>query len=104
MNPENDKAAAPWMHESEGSVVLSVRVVPRAAKDAVQGIMGEALKIRLCAPPVEGKANEALVRFLAKALDIPPSRVELVAGATGRNKRVRVRGLPAKAVQGRLLP
>jgi hypothetical protein len=82
---------------SEGSV-LRVRVTPRAPRDAVQGPLGDELKIRLQAPPVEGKANTALQRFLARRLGLPAAAVVLLSGATARSKRVLLRGIdPAAA-------
>lgn len=75
------------------SAVFAVRVLPRAAKDGVAGLSGDAVRIRLTAPPVGNRANEALVRFLADALEVPGSRVEIVAGKTGRRKIVRVGGI-----------
>jgi uncharacterized protein (TIGR00251 family) len=75
------------------SATVSVRVVPRSSKEGVAGFEGGVVRIRLNAPPVEGKANDALVRFLAKALGVPRSRVTLVAGERGRSKIVRVAGV-----------
>jgi len=69
---------------------LAIRVQPRAKRTEVAGVHGGALKMRLAAPPVEGKANDAVVKLLATHLDVPPSRVELVSGATSRVKRFRV--------------
>lgn len=80
------------------SATLSVRVVPRSSKEGVAGFEGGVLRIRLNAPPVEGKANEALVRFLAKAVGVPGSRVTLVKGEKGRNKIVRVDGITREAL------
>jgi hypothetical protein len=80
-------------------VVLTVRVIPRAAREQVAGLHGDALKIRLPAPPVEGKANAALIRFLSDRLDVPANRVSILSGETGRNKRVLVRGAEAGAAQ-----
>lgn len=77
---------------------ISVRVVPRSSKEGVAGFEGGVLRIRLNAPPVEGKANEALVRFLAKALGVPKNRITLVAGEKGRNKIVRVDGITREAL------
>jgi len=79
-----------------------VRVQPRASRDALAGERAGALVVRLTAPPVEGAANEALARFLGKALGVPPSAVRIVAGATGRNKVVTVAGLDAAAAFARL--
>jgi hypothetical protein len=62
--------------------------VPRASKNEIQGVHGDALKVRLQAPPVEGKANQALIRFLSDALDIPRSQLSIASGETGRNKAV----------------
>lgn len=66
---------------------------PRAAQDAVGGVREGALVVRLTAPPVEGKANAALARFLGRTLGVAPSAVEVVRGATGRDKVVRVAGV-----------
>lgn len=91
-----------WIQAAGPDTVISVRVVPRASRNGVAGPIGDALKIRLTAPPVEGKANEALVRFLADELDIPARNVVLVSGATGRNKRILLKGIGAAAVAARL--
>ena len=80
------------------SATVSVRVVPRSSKEGVAGFEGGVLRIRLNAPPVEGKANEALVRFLAKAVGVPRSRITLVKGEKGRNKIVRVDGITREAL------
>lgn len=80
--------------EKEGCIVLSVRVVPRAAKDGIQGLMGDALKVRIMAPPAEGKANAYLVKFLAQYWKIPRAKIELLSGETGRNKRLRIANPP----------
>jgi uncharacterized protein (TIGR00251 family) len=77
-------------------------VQPRAARDGVVGIQGDAVKVRLTAPPVEGKANQALVRFLAKQLGVPRNAVELTAGAGSRRKTVQVAGLSPQQARERL--
>ena len=80
-----------WMEEKENGIVLSVRVVPRASKDALAGLLGdEALKIRIQAPPVEGKANAYLVKFLSKRWKISRTNIEILSGETGRNKRIEI--------------
>jgi hypothetical protein len=80
-----------WFEERDGCIFLCVRVIPRASKDRIAGVMGgEALKIRIQAPPVEGKANAYLVKFLSKQWDIPRSNIEILSGETGRNKRLRI--------------
>ena len=70
-------------------LVLNIRVAPRAAKDGIQGLMGDALKVRIQAPPVEGKANAYLIKYLSKHWKIPRASIELLSGETGRNKRLR---------------
>jgi uncharacterized protein (TIGR00251 family) len=83
---------------------LSVRVHPGARKNSVTGVHADAIKIALTAPPVDGKANEALVAFLADALHLPRARVALVAGATSRAKMVRITGKSAAEVAAALFP
>ena len=91
----------PIRHTPQGTT-FAVRVQPRASRNAVAGEMGDALKIALTAPPVEGKANEACVEFLAKLLKVPRSSVTIAAGETSRNKVIRVSGLSADEVRLRL--
>ncbi len=83
-------------------LLLQVYVQPKAKKDEIVGLHGEALKIRLTAPPVEGKANEALRKFLAKLLKIPKSAVKIVSGTTSRQKGVYLEGLDLETVYKRL--
>lgn len=87
-----------WIRETTEGVLLPVRAVPRASKNGIQGILGDALKVRLQAPPVEGKANQALIRFLSDALDIPRSQLSIASGDTGRNKTVLITGITKKAL------
>ena len=87
------------VREHAGGVRFAVRVQPRASRTAVDGAHGDALKVRLSAPPVDGAANEALVRFLAEQLGVRPRAVRVVAGATARLKTVEVDGVAAAAVQ-----
>ncbi len=88
--------------EVEGGVTFAVRVVPRASRNEIVGVQGDALKVRLTAPPVEGRANEALIAFLAERLSVRKSQVEIVAGATSRRKVLRVIGLSLQEVEERL--
>ncbi len=81
---------------------IAVRITPRAAADRIDGWAGGELRVRVTAPPVEGRANAALVRLLAEALGIAPSRVRVVTGATGRRKLVEAEGLSLEEVQARL--
>ncbi len=78
--------------ERDGAVTFPVRVTPRASREAIEGEHQGALKVRLTAPPVEDRANEALRRLLAESLNVPVSAVRIVAGKKSRTKRVSVRG------------
>jgi uncharacterized protein (TIGR00251 family) len=88
--------------ESNGAVTFAVKVIPRASKNQVAGIEGDAIKIRLNAPPVEGKANDALIEFLADTLNLRRAQIEIVTGYTSRHKVVRVRGVTAKQIEEKL--
>ena len=86
--------------DEKGTVVrVAVHVQPRASRSEIIGQHGAALKVRLQAPPVDGAANEALVRLLAEALKVPERSVRVVAGATSRSKVVEVDGTTADAVR-----
>jgi uncharacterized protein (TIGR00251 family) len=80
-----------------------VRVQPRASRTEVAGPYGDAIRIRLTAPPVDGAANEALVRFLAERLDVPRSAMRIEGGATDRSKIVAVDGIDPETAARRLL-
>ena len=88
-----------WLEPVTEGVRIHVRVVPRASRNGAQGLLGDAIKIRLQAPPVEGKANRALIEFLAEALGIPGRNVELLHGETGRNKTVLIRNTTESKVR-----
>lgn len=88
---------------ADGSLTLSLHIQPGAKKTEVAGVHGEALKLRLAAPPVDGKANAALLAYVAAALGVPKSAVTLKSGQTSRQKVVAVSGAPADA-EARLLP
>jgi uncharacterized protein (TIGR00251 family) len=82
---------ADWLQEAgDGSLMLSLHVQPGAKRTGFAGLYGEAAKVRLAAPPVDGKANAALCAFLAEVCGVPKSAVSLVSGETSRAKRVRV--------------
>ena len=94
----------PRFHDGESGSALAVRVIPRAPRNELVGIQPDGtLKLRLHAAPVEGKANQALVEYLAEVLDIAPGRIELVAGQSGRNKLVSITGLTSSEVQTRIV-
>jgi uncharacterized protein (TIGR00251 family) len=90
------------LREGSGGVRLRVRVKPRSSRDGLAGEQEGALVVRLQAPPVEGAANEALVRVLARALGTPRSDVRIVRGDTARLKLVEIAGLPLAVVRERL--
>jgi len=81
--------------ERNGSVIFTVRLSPRASRDAIEGEFQGALKVRLTAPPVENRANEALRRLLAANLNLPASAVKIVSGEKSRTKRVSIEGVSA---------
>jgi uncharacterized protein (TIGR00251 family) len=82
----------------DGGVAFYVQVQPRANRDAIEGEYADALKIRLTAPPVDDRANEALVRLLAERLNVPRAAVRIVAGEKSRRKRVVVAGVKREQV------
>jgi len=83
---------------SPGGVTFYVQVRPRASRDAIEGDHGDALKIRLTAPPVDDRANEALVQLLAERLNVPRAAVRIVGGEKSRRKRVIVVGVKREQV------
>jgi hypothetical protein len=85
--------------EKNGACVLAIRVQPRASRNAIEGEHAGALKVRLTAPPVDDRANDALCRLLADELNIPLSAVRILAGERGRTKRVELRGVTAPQIR-----
>jgi uncharacterized protein (TIGR00251 family) len=94
------------LREVTGGVTLAVRAQPGAKKTAVMGVYGEGdaaqLKIAVQAPPVEGRANEALIAFLSEMFAVPKRSVELVSGGVSRSKVFLIRGIPAQQAQSKL--
>ena len=90
------------IHETAAGASFAVRVHPRARKNGITGEVGEALKVSITAPPVEGRANEACVEFFANLLKLPRSSITIASGQSSRNKVVRVAGLSAEEVRRRL--
>src|ERR1700704_4883547 len=86
------------LQAQDGAVILSVRVQPRASKTEISGVMNGALKVRLDAPALEGRANEALCEFLAHLLKTPKSAFRILSGHHGRSKRVEIRGVTEQQV------
>ena len=77
-----------WLRVRENGIEVRVRVVPRTAQERIEGFYGDRLRVRLLAPPTDGRANDALIRLLARAARVPPSRGRIVAGAKDRSKTV----------------
>jgi hypothetical protein len=90
------------IQSSPTGVTFAVKLHPRAKKNGVTGEVGDALKLSLTAPPVDGKANAACIEFFARLLKVPRSSVTIAAGETSRNKMIRVTGLPSDEVRRRL--
>jgi len=91
-----------WIQETSDGIIFKVAVLPKASKNEIVGLKGEALKIRLTAPPVEGAANKMCIAFLAKALKISKSDVEIVQGQSSRNKKVMVQRVSRKKIESLL--
>lgn len=85
--------------ESGEGIVFQVRVVPRSSRSEVAGVQGDSLKIRLKAPPVEGRANEECIRFLAGLLGVKKDRVRIVSGLKSKTKTIAVSGLQKKDLE-----
>lgn len=93
----------PWLQEGpDGTLLLTVHAQPRASRNAVAGLHGNALKISVTAPPADNKANEALVKFLAKLLKVPQTAVILDSGQQSRAKRFRLHGITMAAARATL--
>jgi uncharacterized protein (TIGR00251 family) len=90
------------VQDTKDGAILTVHLQPRASTTEYVGIHGDAIKIRVAAPPVDGAANDELIRFLARQLSIPTASVRIHSGASGRHKRVLVKGVAAELVLARL--
>lgn len=93
----------PPISDANGTVRVRLLVQPRASRTEVVGEHGDAIKLRVAAPPVEGEANREVVRFLSKLLGIPAGSVELLSGESGRRKVVELRGVTVDFVRSKLL-
>jgi uncharacterized protein (TIGR00251 family) len=91
-----------WYRREGDSITLTLHIQPGAKRSEVAGLHGDALKIRLAAPPIEGRANEALQRFIADSFGVPLRQIELLRGAQSRHKMVKVTG--SKVAPESLLP
>ncbi len=106
MSVDRSKARKPRefkITDAESGTAFPVRVIPRASRNEIESVTGNALKVRVTAPPVEGAANKALIELLAERLKVRKSQIEIVAGQTSRQKMVSVVGLQPSEVEERLL-
>lgn len=87
------------IQEDDNSVTFEVRVAPRASRNAIIGVHEGALKVALTAPPVEGAANDALRKLIAKTLGVPKSNITIIRGERARTKLLRIRGVTAEALR-----
>lgn len=92
----------PIVQDTKGGAIITIQVQPKASKSECVGLHGDALKIRVAAPPIDGRANDALLAFLATQLKVPPSTLAIHSGAGGRHKRVQCATLNAAEVLARL--
>lgn len=90
-----------WCEPWKTGCAVTVKVTPRASKNAILGVEADWLRVALTAPPVDGKANEAARRFLAEALDLPRTAVTLLSGQTARLKRFAIAGLTPEAMRSK---
>src|SRR5512142_241206 len=92
------------LHDGRMGSAIAVRVTPRASRNKISEMLPDGtIKIHIAAPPVDGEANEALIRFLSDVLNVPKSRLEIVAGQTGRDKLISVIDMDAETVHKRLM-
>ena len=91
-----------WLSASDEGAILTVRVIPRAAKDQIVGVFGSALKIKVRAPALDGKANKSLLALLANAIGVSVRRIEVLSGEKSRNKRILAVGATVADVRRRL--
>lgn len=90
------------IQEEGNAVIFSVKVVPRSSKTALAGVLGDMLKIKIAAPPEKGKANEALVEFLAQTLGIKKNTVKITAGHTSPVKTIQITGVSPQIIWQKL--
>jgi len=92
------------IHDGKKGAVMALRVKPRARKNEIVEVLGDGtIKVHLTAPPVEGKANEALLKYLAEILDVPIACLDIVAGAGGRDKLISVTNMDAAILQKKIM-
>lgn len=86
--------------ETEDGIVFDIRVIPRSSRCQLAGIQGDALKLRITAPPVEGAANKECIRFLSEVLGVKRSQIRIVAGHQSKNKKISISGIRKKDIEG----
>ena len=87
----------------ESSITFAVRVQPRASQSKITGEIQGNLKVKIAAPPVDGEANEELIRFLAKWFEVPRQEIEILSGETAKNKIIRIHGLASEDFEARII-
>lgn len=97
-SPASSAGLPPFVRSHPEGVLLHLKVQPRASRDGLDGVLGQELKIRVTAPPVDSAANQAVIELLAGHLDCPKSALAILRGQTGRHKVVLVRGLATSQV------
>jgi uncharacterized protein (TIGR00251 family) len=98
----SQRAAAPQASDAPPSCTLAIKAIPNAPRNEIVGWLGDALKVKVHAPPVEGKANDALCEFLAEAFGVPRRAVTLVRGDTSHQKVIQISGLSVDDVKARV--
>ena len=98
------KPHPPYIRVERDGIVLSVRVQPRASANLIDAPLGNELRVKVTAPPVDSAANKALISFLAEELDVPRNRIELIRGRTSRHKQIKIYGMPLEQVLSRVAP
>lgn len=92
------------LHDGKKGSALAVRVMPRASHNRIAGVLEDGtVKIHISAPPSDGEANEHLIAFIAEILNIPKSRIEIIAGESGRDKLISILDMDAKTVHNRII-
>jgi uncharacterized protein len=90
------------LHETSSGITFAIKVQPRARRNAIVGELGEGLKIALTAAPIDGRANQACIEFLAELLDLPRSSITIVSGHSSRNKVIRITGSTVEHLRSRM--
>jgi uncharacterized protein (TIGR00251 family) len=93
-----------WIKSKEGGILISIRVQPGASRDSITGIREGSLAIKLCSPPVDGRANDALIKFISRKVGVPPSSIQIIQGIKNRKKVLSVPGVSADEIENALSP